>query len=215
FLCRAAGVRFLTGHTVVALRKGEGRIDRVDVTDAKGEPLSLRADAFVMALGTGSVEHAHALGIDMPLHLVREYTVTMPIKDAARAPRLALQDESGNLRIARVQTDHGDALRVSATVQARADEEHEHDSDRFNAILRRVALLLPGAVDASRAQFETRLHTASADGLPLVGKTRLRNLFLNTAPGAQGWVNACGAGKSIARIVSGLRPELSFAFTGM
>ncbi|RZI97487.1 MAG: FAD-dependent oxidoreductase [Variovorax sp.] len=214
FLCRAAGVRFLTGHTVVALGRRQDRIERIDLTDRHGQPLTLRAHAYVMALGAGSVPHAQALGIDLPLHLVREYIVTLPIKEASRAPRVGLHDQSGKLRIDRVQTDLGDCLRVSALVPAGIDEEREPDSDRFNAILRRVSLVLPGVGDTSRATLTTQMHAASADGLPLVGRTRLRNLFLNIAPGAQGWVNAGGAGKSIARIVSGLRPELSFAFTG-
>jgi diaminopimelate epimerase len=29
-----------------------------------------------------------------------------------------------------------------------------------------------------------------------------------------GWTHSCGSGKSIARIVSGLEPEVDFAFTG-
>ena len=215
FLCRAAGVRFLTRHTVVALGKREDRIEEVDLTDPHGQPLTLRANAYVMALGSGSVPHARSLGIDLPLHLVREYLVTLPIKDASRAPRVGLQDQSGRLRIDRVQNEQGECLRVSAMVPAGIDEEREPDSDRFNAILRRVSLVLPGVGDTGAATFTTQVHAASANGLPLVGRTRLRNLFLNIAPGAQGWVHAGGAGKSIARIVSGLRPELSFAFTGM
>lgn len=215
FLCRAAGVRFLMEHTVVALHQDDGRVEQVDLVDTRGQPLSLRGDAFVMALGTGSVQHADALGIGIPLHLVREYTVTLPILEGARAPRACLQDQSGTLRISRVQTTQGDCLRISAMVRADLDEAHMPDADRFDALLRRVAVLLPGVVDPRRAEVETQLHTGSADGLPLVGKTRLRNLFVNTAPGAQGWVNACGAGKSLARIVSGLRPELTFTFTGM
>jgi glycine/D-amino acid oxidase-like deaminating enzyme len=42
----------------------------------------------------------------------------------------------------------------------------------------------------------------------------LPNLFLNTGHGTLGWTHACGSGKSLARIVSGLQPELDFAFTG-
>jgi D-amino-acid dehydrogenase len=51
--------------------------------------------------------------------------------------------------------------------------------------------------------------------VPLIGKTKLANLFLNTGHGTLGWTHACGSGKSIARIVSGLAPEVDFAFTGM
>jgi D-amino-acid dehydrogenase len=40
-------------------------------------------------------------------------------------------------------------------------------------------------------------------------------LFLNTGHGTLGWTHACGSGKSIARIVAGLAPEVDFAFTGV
>jgi D-amino-acid dehydrogenase len=49
----------------------------------------------------------------------------------------------------------------------------------------------------------------------MIGKTKLPNLYLNTGHGTLGWTHACGSGKSIARIVSGLVPEVDFAFTGM
>jgi D-amino-acid dehydrogenase len=51
--------------------------------------------------------------------------------------------------------------------------------------------------------------------VPLIGGTKLPNLFLNTGHGTLGWTHACGSGKSIARIVSGLAPEVDFAFTGL
>ena len=50
--------------------------------------------------------------------------------------------------------------------------------------------------------------------MPLIGATKMPNLFLNTGHGTLGWTHACGSGKSIARIVSGLAPELDFAFQG-
>jgi D-amino-acid dehydrogenase len=214
FLCRAAGVRFMTKQTVVSLQERDGRIDHVELVDAEGQPSTLRAQAYVLALGSSSVPHAEHLNIAMPLRFVREYTVTLPVKDAARAPRITLRDRQCRLRITRIETPAGECLRVSGTVQASPDEQREPDSDRFDAILRRIETLFPGAADRSRATLETMVHAASTSRLPMIGKTRLRNLFLNTAPGAQGWIHACGAGKSIARIVSGLRPELEFAFTG-
>ncbi len=212
FLCRAAGVRFLTGHTVVALKEGAGRIDHVELLDDAGKALTLRADAYVLALGAASVPHAESLDIDLPLRFVREYIVTVPLKDPARAPKLSLRDRQGKLRIARIETPDGEALRVVATVRSGADEQAEPDSDRFQAMLRRIEWLFPGAVDAQRAWLDTEMHAVSTNRLPMIGRTRLANLFLNTAPGSQDWVHVCGAGKSIARIVSGLRPELDFAF---
>lgn len=212
FLCRAAGVRFMTGHTVVSLVERDGRLDHVELLDAAGQPATLRAQAYVLALGASSVPHAEDLGIDMPLRFLREYIVTMPILDPAKAPRIALRDRQGKLRITRVETAAGEQLRIQAVVQAGLDEAAEPDSDRFQAIVRRTEMLLPGVADAKQASFETAMHAVSTNRLPMIGKTRLPNLFLNTAPGSRTWIHACGAGKSIARIVSGLRPELDFAF---
>jgi D-amino-acid dehydrogenase len=212
FLCRAAGVRFMNGHQVVSLAEREGRIDHVEVLDGEGRLARVRGQAYVLALGASSVPHAQALDIDMQLRFVREYIVTIPVKDPARAPRVALRDRQGRLRIARVETPQGDWLRVTTTVRAGADEDEEPDSDRFEAILQRIDRLLAGAADLGRAEFETAVHAVSRSRLPMIGKTRLPNLFLNSAPGTPDWVHVCGAGKSIARIVSGLRPELDFAF---
>ncbi len=51
--------------------------------------------------------------------------------------------------------------------------------------------------------------------MPLIGRSRLPNLFLNTGHGTLGWTHCCGSGKSIAQIVSGKAPEVDFAFTGL
>ncbi|MGJ7545530.1 FAD-dependent oxidoreductase [Variovorax sp. LT1R16] len=212
FMCRAAGVRFLMNHSVIKLHAHEGRIDQVELANADGEHSRLRADAYVLALGTGSVPHARALGIAMPLRRMREYVMVVPIQDMARAPQVMLNDRQGRLRIRRIETPEGERLRVCCMVRLATDAQDLPDSAHFARMLARVETLLPGVVDPSRAEFSSTLHARSASGMPLIGRTPLRNLFLNTAPGAQGWVNTCGAGKSIARIVSGLLPEVEFAF---
>ncbi len=70
------------------------------------------------------------------------------------------------------------------------------------------------AGDASKAQFRTGLRPVTPSKVPLIGRSKLPNLFLNTGHGTLGWTHSCGSGKSIARIISGLKPEVEFAFTG-
>ena len=216
FLCRAAGVRFLTEHTVVALHEGEGRVDHVEVINGHGERRCMRAQAYVMALGSASLKHVNELGQELPLSFARQYAIDVPVRPAAMAPTIALYDNDSNMRLRPTLGDGKPAsLRLTCSVPVQPCRRHDGDPARFDTMLRRAELLLPGVVDTPRAQFHTRLQTITSNGLPLIGRTRLPNLFLNTAPGTLGWVNACGAGKSIARIVSGLRPELAFAFTGL
>jgi D-amino-acid dehydrogenase len=80
--------------------------------------------------------------------------------------------------------------------------------------MRRVEALFPGAGDTGRAEFWAGLRPATPGNVPLIGKTRLPNLYLNTGHGTLGWTLACGSGRSVARIISGLKPEVEFAFMG-
>jgi len=48
--------------------------------------------------------------------------------------------------------------------------------------------------------------------VPLVGRSRIANLYLNTGHGTLGWTMACGSGAALADIISGRSPEPPFQF---
>jgi D-amino-acid dehydrogenase len=48
------------------------------------------------------------------------------------------------------------------------------------------------------------------DGTPVLGPTRLKNLFLNTGHGTLGWTMAAGSGKAVADLALGRTPEIDF-----
>jgi D-amino-acid dehydrogenase len=68
--------------------------------------------------------------------------------------------------------------------------------------------LFPGAGDTARASFWTGLRPMTPDGTPIVGPTALRNLYLNTGHGTLGWTMACGSGRLLADVISGLAPDI-------
>ena len=206
--CRQDGVRFLMGHHVMALRTVGGRVDHVEVTDADGAFQRLRADAFVLAMGSFSPLLAQPLGIRLPIYPAKGYSVTMPVKDAAMAHEVSLTDDEYKLVFSRL----GDRLRIAGTAELNG-YNRDLNRVRCEAIVRRVEQLFPGAGDTAQAQFWTGLRPATPSNVPIIGQSRVPNLFLNTGHGTLGWTHACGSGKSVARIVSGLAPELEFAFT--
>jgi D-amino-acid dehydrogenase len=206
--CEAAGVRFLMGHHITALREIGGQIDHVEVTDAEGRFASLQAEHFVLAMGSFSPLLAAPLGIRLPIYPAKGYSVTMPVQDAARAHQVSLTDDEYKLVFSRL----GDRLRIAGTAELNG-YDRQLNPVRCQAILRRAEQLFPGAGDSSQAQFWTGLRPATPSNLPLIGRTRLPNLFLNTGHGTLGWTHACGSGKSVAQIVAGQRPELDFAFS--
>jgi D-amino-acid dehydrogenase len=212
-LCEAGGVKFLMSHTVTALRAAGGQIEHVEATDSDGRFQRIQGDAYVLAMGSLSPIYAAPLGIRLPIYPAKGYSVTLPVKDAAKAHQVSLTDDEFKLVFSRYTSDAGDRMRIAGTA-----EFNGYDRDlnrvRCEAIVRRVEQLFPGAGDATQAQFWTGLRPATPSNVPLIGKTRLPNFFLNTGHGTLGWTHSCGSGRSIARIVSGLAPEVDFAFTG-
>ncbi|WP_234193103.1 D-amino acid dehydrogenase [Pseudacidovorax sp. NFM-22] len=208
----AAGVRFLMGHTITALREVAGEIDHVEATDAEGRYQRLRADAYVLAMGSFSPLLAAPLGIRLPIYPAKGYSVTMPVKDASRAHQVSLTDDEFKLVFSRLTGPQGDRLRIAGTAELNG-YDRDLSTVRCEAIVRRVEQLFPGAGDTARAQFWSGLRPATPSNVPIIGASRVGRLFLNTGHGTLGWTHACGSGQSIARIVSGLAPEVDFAFT--
>jgi D-amino-acid dehydrogenase len=207
-LCERDGVVFRMNHTITALRTEAGRIDHVEATDPEGRFQRIRADAYVVALGSLSPLLLKPLGISLPIYPAKGYSVTMPVLDADKAHQVSLTDDEYKLVFSRL----GNRLRIAGTAELNG-YDRDLNRVRCEAIVRRVQALFPGAGDASQAQFWTGLRPATPSNVPIIGATKLSNLFLNTGHGTLGWTHACGSGKSIARIVSGLTPELDFAFT--
>ena len=218
--CRSDGVQFLMSHTVTALREAVGAIDHVEATDAEGRFQRLRGQAYVLAMGSLSPLLAAPLGLRLPIYPAKGYSVTMPVKDASMAHQISLTDDEYKLVFSRLTTaptasaPGGDRLRIAGTAELNG-YDRDLNRVRCEAIVRRTEELFPGAGDTTQAQFWTGLRPATPSNVPLIGRTKLGNLFLNTGHGTLGWTHACGSGKSVARIVSGLAPELDFAFSGM
>ena len=208
--CEADGVTFLMSHTVTALREAGGRIDHVEATDSEGRFQRLRADAYVLAMGSLSPIYAKPLGIALPIYPAKGYSVTMPVKDASMAHQVSLTDDEYKLVFSRL----GDRLRIAGTAELNG-YDRDLNRVRCEAIVKRVEQLFPGAGDSEQAQFWTGLRPATPSNVPIIGRSKLPNLFLNTGHGTLGWTHSCGSGKSIARIVSGQKPEVDFAFCGL
>lgn len=213
-LCMQAGVHFRLGEHITALRTAGGAIDHVELTNAEGRFERVRADAYVLALGSFSPLLARPLGLKLPIYPAKGYSVTIPVKDARLAHEVSLTDDEFKLVFSRYTNAQGDRLRIAGTAELNG-YGRELNATRCQAIVRRVEQLFPGAGHTEQAQFWTGLRPATPSNVPLIGRTHLPNLFLNTGHGTLGWTHSCGSGKALADIVSGRVPEVDFAFTGM
>jgi D-amino-acid dehydrogenase len=208
--CQADGVQFLMSHTVTALRAERGRLEHVEATDSEGRFQFLRADAYVLALGSWSPLYARPLGIRLPIYPAKGYSVTMPVRDASKAFEVSLTDDEYKIVFSRL----GSRLRIAGTAELNG-YDRDLNRVRCEALVRRTEELFPGAGQTEHAQYWTGLRPATPSNVPIIGRSKLPNLYLNTGHGTLGWTHACGSGKSIARIISGLKPEVEFPFLGV
>ena len=206
-LCRRMDVVFLFQTTVQQLLHEGGRVAGVLVRHVEGPEQVLHADAYLVCLGSYTPFLVRPLGLRVPVYPVKGYSVTIPIRNFEETPHVCLTDDGAKLAISRL----GERLRVAGTAELNA-YDISINSVRCDAILRRAQQLFPGAADYWRAQPWAGLRPATPSNVPLVGRTRLPNLYLNTGHGTLGWTMACGSGSAIASIISGKRPPVDFAF---
>ncbi|HYR34027.1 MAG TPA: D-amino acid dehydrogenase [Burkholderiales bacterium] len=207
-LAAKRGVRFRTGR-ILALGAEGGRVSGIRLARPEGGEEVLRADAYLVCLGSYSPLLVRPLGVDLMIYPLKGYSVTLPVADPSMAYTVSLTDDEHKLVFSRL----GERLRIAGTAELNGYNT-ELNEMRCQAILRRVLELFPGAGDPARAQFWTGLRPATPSNVPYIGATRYANLYLNTGHGTLGWTHACGSGRAIADIVSGRRPEIDFAFIG-
>jgi D-amino-acid dehydrogenase len=208
-LAASQGVTFLYGHRIEALDHTAAAVTRVCVSDPDGRSRYMQADAYVVALGSYSPLMLRPLGIRIPVYPVKGYSVTLPVVDPQLTPCVSLTDDEHKLVLSRL----GDRMRIAGTAEFNGYNTDLNDT-RCRVILHRFESLFPGATDTMRPQFWAGLRPSTPGNVPLIGRTRIFNLFLDTGHGTLGWTHACGSGRAIADIVSGKKPEVDFRFVG-
>ena len=203
-----AGVGFRYSTTITRLLTEGGKVSGVEIIDGEGRHRVLRADAYVIALGSFSAALLAPLGIRLMIYPGKGYSATYPVRDPDAAPTVSLTDDGHKLVLSRL----GSRLRVAGTCELNG-YSRELNPVRCEAITRRVRELFPDACDYSDPIYWTGLRPLTPSNVPYIGRTRYENLYLNTGHGTLGWTMGCGSGRAIADIVSGRPPEVDFAFT--
>ena len=196
---------FRYGVSVEALEPAGDFIAAVRAQD--GERFD--ADAYAVSLGSYSPLVLAPLGIHIPVYPLKGYSITLPLGAAQPrdAPSVSLTDEAHKIVISRL----GDRLRAAGTAELTGYDTSVNPA-RCEAIVKRVRELFPRLARVEEIETWAGLRPATPSNVPLIGRTRVRNLFLNTGHGTLGWTLACGSGRALADLVSGRRPEVPFRF---
>jgi D-amino-acid dehydrogenase len=205
------GIVFRYGVVIEALQVTGNSVSGVRVRLHEGvegyRTEVLAADAYVVCLSSHSPLLLEPIGVTALVYPAKGYSATLPIVDPKAAPTISITDDAKKIVLTRL----GDRLRVAGTAEL-AGYNLDLNPIRCEALTRRAVEWFGSAIDATRATYWTGLRPATPSNVPLIGRTRYPNLYLNVGHGTLGWTMAAGSGKALAELVSGRRPEIGFRF---
>ncbi len=151
----------------------------------------IEGDVFVLCAGPWAGALARPLGIKLPIYPVKGYSVTLA--PGENAPAISITDTAHRFVCCRL----GEKLRIAGFAEF-AGLDSQLDERQTDALLAVAQRLFPGAADyKSPVQAWTGLRPMTPNGLPLIGRTRIRNLLLNVGHGAFGWTWALGSAERV------------------
>ncbi len=174
---------------------------------AGGRREVLSADAYLISMASYSPFLLATVGVKVPIYPVKGYSITAPVKDATAAPTVCITDENGKIAMSRL----GERLRMAGTAELAGYNPSVSEARCFG-IADRMRQIFPNAVDHDNLKKWAGLRPATPSNVPLIGRTRYSNLYLNTGHGTLGWTLACGSGAAIADLISQRVAEVDFPF---
>lgn len=196
--CRNAGVRFMLNTEVHALEMSSGKITGAHTSEGE-----LNADAYVVALGSYSPLLLNPLGFKLPIYPIKGYSLTLPLLDETKAPQSTVMDEAFKVAVTRFD----DRIRVGGTAEIAHFDMSLKDKRRKPAEFV-VSDLFPGAGDLDNATFWCGLRPMTPDSVPIIGKTPIPNLYMNTGHGTLGWTMSQGSARLIADVINNKAPDI-------
>jgi D-amino-acid dehydrogenase len=167
------------------------------VTAVKTNRGGFEGDAWVLAAGVACVPLAAQLGIDLPIYPIKGYSVTLPVIQPNRLARCSITD----LALKTVFAPLGDRLRVAAAAEL-VGHDLTVSKARVEQMVRAVRRWFPGACDDSRPETWAGLRPATPTSIPIIGASRVPNVYVNAGHGALGLTLAAG---SAAQLVAGMK----------
>ncbi|MFM5243247.1 D-amino acid dehydrogenase [Aeromonas media] len=196
---RRLGVNFIFNCAIDEVELAQGRAVAVRAGERR-----FKADAIVCALGSYGTGFLRPLGIELPVYPVKGYSLTLPMTDAAGAPRSTVLDETYKVAITRFD----ERIRVGGMAEL-SGFNLALNPRRHDTLAMVVRDLFPEGGDLEQASFWTGLRPMTPDGTPLVGPSPIPGLWLNTGHGTLGWTMAAGSGQLLSDLISGSAPAIS------
>lgn len=195
-ICKKIGVKFLFNKNISGHSKnGDKHI--IEFQDTKTTQSNyVEAKKIVVCMGAYSYEFLKKLGINTLIYPAKGYSITIPITDSDLVNNISLTDMDYKIVLTRI----GDYLRVAGTAEFNG-YDLSINPNRINALVERTKLIIPNGLNYDKVKPWAGLRPSTPGNVPLIGETKIKNLFINAGHGTLGWTMACGSGKRIQQII--------------
>ncbi|KRP53977.1 D-amino acid dehydrogenase [Pseudomonas poae] len=188
---------FLLGRRVTGIRHTDGVVHTLQLGDEV-----MPTEHVVLAAGHRSAQLGLP-GLSLPLYPLKGYSLNVPIGAQHQAPNVSITDYDRKIVYARI----GEQLRVAAMVDI-VGFDASLEPKRLALMKRQALETFPLAGDYAHAVEWAGMRPATPTGVPLIGASVYRNLWLNLGHGALGFTLASGSAQLLAELINQQVPSI-------
>lgn len=198
-IAKQYNVKFLFDQKIRHIHKQGGHISHLEFESKEQSYLS-GFDAYVMCMGAHSSIYLRQLGLYVPIYPMKGYSISF--NSTEHCPHVSITDDAAKQVYSRL----GGRMRVAGTAEfARYDESVR--KVRIDPLVRGMKQLFPNAPMDEFAQWAC-LRPSTPDGPPVIGKTPVSNLYINSGHGTLGWTQAAGSARLLADVIDNKPTEI-------
>ena len=195
--CEVLGVKFHYSTNVLGVLASQQR----RVTGVRTDKGTIAAEQVVVAMGSFSAPLLRTLGLRVPIYPVKGVSITFDREEWSGAPSMPVIDDSKLFGLVPV----GNRMRISGSAEI-AHYDATPTPERAAAIVANTTFTFPSLkehYDPSKSIIWGGLRPVTPTGNPLIGRSALEGLWLNSGHGHLGWTLACGSGRLLADLMVG------------
>ena len=161
---------------------------------------------MVLTAGSWSYSLLRPLGLNLPVRPVKGYSLTLDTAGIESKPKLGVVDESAHTAI----TPLGNRIRITGAAEFTGFEDSVHKK-RIGYLERMLEQVYPelfSKLDLREGKIWCGFRPMSSDGLPFIGETKIKGLYINSGHGHLGWTLAMGSGALLSDLITGIQPSI-------
>jgi D-amino-acid dehydrogenase len=161
----------------------------------------IKAEAVVVAAGAYSPGLVRTLDIRLPVYPAKGYSLSIPMSGWDNRPRHLMADMGLHAGL----NPLGEILRVAGTAEF-TGYDRRIPEERVRNLIGLVEAVFPelaAIMDRDNLNPWAGFRPMSSDGVPIIGRTNIEGLYLNTGQGSLGWTMSAASGRVLADTIMG------------